>query len=92
MARKKQEKPWKLEDDLPIVSELKDCRQLSDDHWQGVDVDGTILDVRGGRMPEYLIAQLWHLPFRKRSWGDASYGLIRVTRARADEVGGSSLA
>ena len=81
MVRRAQEKRWKLEDDLPIVSELRDCRQISEDHWQGVDVDGSIVDVRGGPMPEYLVGQLWPLRERKRSWGNARYGLIRLVRA-----------
>jgi len=82
MPRRKRDETWKIEDDLPIVSELKNCRQLSDDHWQGTDVDGSIIDVRGGCMPKYLLAELWRLPVRKRSWGKAHYGLIRVTSAQ----------
>jgi hypothetical protein len=40
---------------LPIVSTLKDCRQLSTDHWQGIDTaDGATVDVRGGLIPEKL--------------------------------------
>ena len=81
MARRKPEKSWRIEDDLPVVSELRDCQQISEDHWQGVDVDGVIVDVRGGPMPEYLVGQLWHLRERKRSWGNAMYGLIRLVRA-----------
>jgi len=30
---------------LPVVAELKQCQWLAKDHWQGVDVDGTILDI-----------------------------------------------
>jgi len=48
---------WR-DDDWPVVGELKDCRQLSDDHWQGTHADGTIIDVHGGRMPERLIVPL----------------------------------
>jgi hypothetical protein len=58
MARKKPVKRWSLKDDLPVVGELKDCRQLSADHWQGVDADGTIIDVHGGPMPSGYIVQL----------------------------------
>jgi hypothetical protein len=40
---------------LPIVSTIKDCRQISDDHWQGVDTaNGVTVDVRGGAIPEKL--------------------------------------
>jgi len=34
---------------LPIVSTIKDCRQLSEHHWQGIDTaNGATVDVRGG--------------------------------------------
>jgi hypothetical protein len=33
---RKVEKTW-IEDDLPIAGELTNCRQLSDDEWQGAD-------------------------------------------------------
>ena len=40
---------------LPTVGTLKECRQLSKDHWQGVDTaNGATVDVRGGLMPEKL--------------------------------------
>jgi hypothetical protein len=40
---------------LPIVSKLTDCRQLSKDHWQGVDAaNGSTVDIRGGLIPEKL--------------------------------------
>jgi hypothetical protein len=40
---------------LPVVSTIKDCRQLSKDHWQGVDTaNGATVDVRGGAIPEKL--------------------------------------
>jgi hypothetical protein len=33
----------------PIVSTIKDCRQLSEHHWQGIDTaNGATVDVRGG--------------------------------------------
>jgi hypothetical protein len=47
-----------VENELPIVGELKDCYQLSKDRWQGTDVDGAIIRVTGGRMPKYLIVSL----------------------------------
>ena len=53
------------------VGELRDCRQLSEDHWQGIDVDGAILDVRGGLVPEHLLAVR----------GCTAVGLIRLIRA-----------
>jgi len=78
-AREGERGPSTFLDDLPIVGELKDCRQLSDDHWQGTDVDGTVLEVHGGRMPKSFIVDLWRQSFRKRSWGTARYGRILVT-------------
>jgi hypothetical protein len=48
------EEPWEkaaYKSRLPIVFELKNCRQLSADHWRGTDVDGTIVDVKDGAMP-----------------------------------------
>lgn len=66
---------------MSIVGELKDCRQLSDDHWQGIDVDGVILDVKGGPMPKYLFAPLpGYVPYRD-AWGWTCWGIIRLTRA-----------
>jgi hypothetical protein len=71
--RRRQEKQrrhetW-MENNLPFVGELRDCRQLTDDHWQGTDIDGVVLDIRGGRMPKYLLAPLGrHVPLRKE-WG-----------------------
>jgi len=44
MTRKKPREDW-IARDLPVVAELKQCRRLAKDHWQGVDVDGTILDI-----------------------------------------------
>jgi hypothetical protein len=33
---------------LPVVSTIKDCRQLSEDHWQGIDIaNGTTVDLKG---------------------------------------------
>jgi hypothetical protein len=68
--KKRKKRDW-IGEELPIVAELKDCRQLSDDHWQGIDFDGTLVDVKGGRMPKRLLA------FR----GGALVGIIRVTPA-----------
>jgi hypothetical protein len=44
MTRKKPREDW-IARDLPVVAELKQCRRLAKDHWQGVDVDGTILHI-----------------------------------------------
>jgi hypothetical protein len=67
-----------MTDTLPIVGEFKDRRQLSGDHWQGVDVDGTMIDVRGGLMPPYLIVETGqYRPFRN-AWGWTTLGLIRL--------------
>ena len=44
MTRKKPREDW-IARDWPVVAELKQCRRLAEDHWQGVDVDGTILDI-----------------------------------------------
>ncbi len=70
MAKKKkqQQSSW---DELPVVGELKDCRQLSADHWQGTDVDGVIVDIYGGLIPNRLLALK----------GSTVVGLIRLTRA-----------
>jgi hypothetical protein len=41
--------------DLPIVGTIKDCRQLAEDHWQGIDTaNGAAVDVRGGAIPPRL--------------------------------------
>jgi hypothetical protein len=33
--------------DFPVVGALRDCRQVSKTHWEGIDVDGVVLHVRG---------------------------------------------
>jgi hypothetical protein len=68
-------------DALPVVGEFRDCRQLSDDHWQGVDVDGTIIAVKGGRMPPYVIVDTRQWRPLSNEWGVSHYGIIRVIRA-----------
>jgi hypothetical protein len=58
----------------PVASTIKDCRQLSKDHWQGVDTaDGATVDVRGGLISE----KLRLLAFRGRQ----VVGLIRLIPA-----------
>jgi hypothetical protein len=49
--RRQQQKhrQW-IESELLIVGELQNFRQFSDDHWQGTDVDGSIIDVKGGNI------------------------------------------
>jgi hypothetical protein len=60
MTRKTKKSPTPFDNDwlglkLPIVSTLEDCRQLSEDHWQGVDTaNGATVDVRVGLIPEKL--------------------------------------
>lgn len=71
----------RFENEWPIVGEFKDCRQLSDDHWQGIDVDGTIVDVRGGLMPKYLVIDTGQLRRTRIGWGYTSVGMIRLVRA-----------
>jgi hypothetical protein len=71
MTRRKQEKRWSLKDELPVVGELRECRQLAADHWQGIDEDGAIIDVHGGLMPaEYIIRS-----------GLAGMGIVRLIHA-----------
>jgi hypothetical protein len=48
----KYERDWV--DDMPVVFVLKDCRQLSENNWQGPGPDGTIHDIKGGSIPERL--------------------------------------
>jgi hypothetical protein len=36
---------------LPVLFKLRDCRKLSEDHWQGTHPDGALFDIRGGAMP-----------------------------------------
>ncbi len=80
--RKKHREPenW-IENDLPVIGELKDCRQLNDDHWQGTDVDGTIIDVRGGRMPKYLVVRTRRFLSFRNGGGLADCGIIRLVPA-----------
>ena len=81
MAKRKR---WKLSDDLPVVGELQDCRQLSDDHWRGTTEDGTIFDVHGGKMPEeYVLVALGCLVPICNSWGYTGHGIVRLVPARA---------
>jgi hypothetical protein len=42
--------------DLPILSEWTQCRELADDHWQGVMADGAVVDVRGGPLRGCILA------------------------------------
>ena len=72
LPAKRLERRWSLKDDLPVIGELKDCRQLSADHWQGIDANGVIIDVHGGPMPaEYII----------RSEPMGIVGIVRLTHA-----------
>jgi hypothetical protein len=69
------EEGW-VEENLPVVGELKNCRQLSKGEWEGTDVDGTIYRVKG-KMPKHLIAPLRRLVSFRKSWGYTAAGLIR---------------
>jgi hypothetical protein len=72
---------FKMADTLPVVGEFKDCRQISDDHWQGINVDGTIIDVRGGLMPPYLIVATGQMRSLPNEWGFSHWGIIRLIKA-----------
>jgi hypothetical protein len=79
--RRKKTPRFKLADTLPVVGEFRDCRQLTDDHWRGTDVDGTIIDVQGGAMPPYVIIDTRQLRPLPNEGGFSHYGIIRVIRA-----------
>jgi hypothetical protein len=71
-----------IETDLPVVSTLKNCRQISKTHWEGIDVDGAILRVQG-TMPakRRLLVSLRRLvPFRTGG-GYTAYGFVRLILA-----------
>jgi hypothetical protein len=72
---------FELADTLPVVGEFRDCRQLSDDCWQGIDVDDTIIDVRDGAMPPYLIVETGQWRPLPNEWGFSHFGIIRLIRA-----------
>jgi hypothetical protein len=58
--RRKQAKPDWIETDLPVVGEIRNCRQISEAHWEGVDAaNGALLQVRGV-MPEKLRLLAFH--------------------------------
>jgi hypothetical protein len=48
--QERQDEPDWIGDDLPVVGELKECRQLAEDEREGVDVDGSISRLEGGAM------------------------------------------
>jgi hypothetical protein len=83
---KRKQRPAPQEDwvgaDFPVVGELKDCRQISKTHWEGIDVDGTILHVRG-MMPakKRLLVALGRCVPLRTGWGYADHGLIRLIPA-----------
>jgi hypothetical protein len=68
--------------DFPVVGELKDCRQISKTHWEGIDVDGVILHVRG-MMPAKtrLVIPLGRLVPIRTGWGYTDHGLVRLIPA-----------
>ena len=79
MMKRRKAARWNPERELPILGELTDCRQISNDCWRGTDVDSTVLEVRGGAMPRYLIGDARRMmPCRH---GFTHYGIIRVIPA-----------
>jgi hypothetical protein len=84
MKRKQKQAPkedW-VETDLPVVGVLKNCRQISETHWEGTDVDGAVLQVQG-IMPtkKRLIASLPRRVPIRNGWGHTGCGLIRLIPA-----------
>lgn len=72
---------------MPIVGELKNCCQLSDDCWQGIDAaDGSVVNVRGGLMPKYLLVELREYRPYRDAWGLSRLGIIRVLRSEQPRV------
>jgi hypothetical protein len=62
--------------DLPVVGEIKDCRQISKTHWEGIDAaNDALLRVRGV-MPEKLRLLAFHQ-------GVIPVGTIRLIPAAA---------
>jgi hypothetical protein len=55
---------------------------VSDDHWQGTDVDGTLIDVKGGPLRRYLLCSTGGklLPYRDAG-GFTHVGIIRLIPA-----------
>jgi hypothetical protein len=84
--KRKQRRPAPEEDwiaaDLPVVGELKNCRQISKTHWEGVDVDGAILRVQG-IMPankRLLVPLRRRVPLRTGG-GYTAHGIVRLILA-----------
>lgn len=83
---KRKQRPPPEEDwiaaDLPVVGELRNCRQISETHWEGVDVDGAILRVQGV-MPakKRLLVSLRRLVPLRTVMGYTAHGLIRLILA-----------
>jgi len=80
MAKKRKpaekvEPDW-IATDLPVVGEIKDCRQISATRWEGIDAaNGVLLQVRGV-MPEKLRLLAFHQ-------GATLVGTIRLIPAAA---------
>jgi hypothetical protein len=73
---------------------LRNCRQLSADHWQGTRPDGALFDIRGGAMPpkqrllvfnndERLVGLIRLIPAIKRC--DFNFGSV-IGSARFNEL------
>jgi len=72
---------FELADALRVVGEFKDCRQRDDNHWQGTDVDGSVITVRGGLMPPYLVVETGQGRPLPNDWGFSHWGIIRLIKA-----------
>jgi hypothetical protein len=68
----------------PVVGEVRDCRQITATHWEGIDVDGTVIRVCG-TLPEKmrLVVPLKRFVRFRTEWGATAYGLIRLIPAPA---------
>jgi hypothetical protein len=65
-----------------VVGELKDCRQISETHWQGILPDGTTLQVQGTMRQEALACPAWRVLLRA-GMERIQLGFIRLIPAAA---------
>jgi hypothetical protein len=81
--RRAPKEDW-IETDFPVVGVVKDCRQISKTHWEGIDVEGTVLRVRG-ILPakKRLIVPLGRCVPLRTGWGYTDHGLVRLIPAAA---------
>jgi hypothetical protein len=69
--------------EAPVIGLLKDCHPSGDNAWQGTDVDGATVIVRGGKIPDcnYLVVQTGRLYQPKSgAWGSVAFGLVCLER------------